>query len=493
MRRMLRYFRWLLALGILAAVILAAVGWYHTANFASRQIDVEPIQPIEIDEAAAVERLSRALTFQTVSHQDPSQLDPSAFLDLHAHLEESFPLVHERLEREIIADYSLLYTWPGNSEGSRPILLMSHLDVVPVEPGTESHWEQPPFGGKTAGGYIWGRGALDDKSGVLGILEAVEHLLAQGFEPNRAIYFAFGHDEEVGGSGNIQTALALRGRGVRLEYVLDEGSAIVDGVIDGVSQPVALVSLAEKGYTSIELTVRHEGGHSSMPPAQTAVGIIAAAVHKLETNPFPAQLREPASLMLDFLGPEMPALQRVAIANRWVTAPAIAWNFATNPTTNASVRTTTAATIIGGGIKENVLPTRARAVVNFRILPGDTMDGVLARVKRVIADERVQADHVNSLSSEPSRVSSIDSPAFETIHRTIREVFPEVLVSPALTVGATDSRHYEGIADDVYRFIPMRMKPDDLPRFHGTNERLGTGNYAEIIRFYVRLLQNSAG
>lgn len=493
MRRFLKGLKWVILAAAVTIISLGGVLWYHTAQFTSRQIQVEPIEAIEIDESAAADRLSRALTFETISHQDPAQFDAEAFEDLHAFLEASYPAVHERLEHEKVADYSLLYHWPGSDESARPILLMSHLDVVPVEPGTEPDWVHPPFSGEISEGFIWGRGTLDDKGGVLGILEAVEYLIGQGFEPTRPIYLAFGHDEEIGGAGNAQIALLLRGRGVRFEYVLDEGSAIVDGVIDGVTQPVALVSLAEKGYTSVELTVEHQGGHSSMPPPQTAVGIIAAAVHKLETHPFSAELREPASLMLDYLGPEMPPTQRVALANRWLTAPAVAWKFAANPTTNASVRTTTAATIIGGGIKDNVLPTKARAVVNFRILPGDSVDGVLEHVQRVVDDKRVHVSHDSGQSSEPSRVSSIESPAFETLHRTIREVFPDVLVSPALTVGATDSRHYEGIADDVYRFIPMRMYPDDLSRFHGTNERIGIDNYAEIIRFYVQLLRNSAG
>lgn len=492
MRRIGKALKWIVILLILAAVGLAIPVGIKTANFKSRQIDVVPAEVIEVDEQVVADRLAKALAIQTISHQTAAQIDGDAFRAMHAYLEESFPKTHQQLKREVVADYSLLYKWEGTDPARKPILLMSHLDVVPVEPGTEGNWEHPPFGGEIAEGYVWGRGAIDNKSGVLAIMEAIEHLVGAGFQPATTIYLAFGHDEEIGGTGNIAISVLLRGRGVQLEYVLDEGSAVLEGIVAAVEKPVASINLAEKGYATVELTTKQDGGHSSMPPAQSAVGVISDAVRKLEQNPFPATLREPGSVMFDYLGPEMPFAQKTLMANRWLTAPLLTRILAGTPSTNAMLRTTTAVTMISGGIKENVLPTSARAVVNFRLLPGDSVQDVVNHVRRAINDPRVEATCIEQMSSEASRVSSVDSRAFETIHRTVREVFPETVVAPGLTLGATDSRHYEGIADDVYRFIPMRMRPDDLKRFHGTNERIGVANHAEMIRFYVQLIKNSA-
>jgi carboxypeptidase PM20D1 len=368
------------------------------------------------------------------------------------------------------------------------------MDVVPVEPKTESGWVHPPFSGDVADGFIWGRGTLDDKSSVMAVLEAVELRLKQGFQPRQTVFLAFGHDEEIGGhAGAGRIAAALKSRSIHLEYALDEGLAVTRAIVPGLEAPAALVGIAEKGFASVELSAEVTGGHSSMPPPSTAVGIVAAAVHSLEEHPMPASLNGPAALLFDRLGPEMPLVAKLAIANRWLFGGILIGKLTSGEATNALVRTTAAATIIEGGVKDNVLPARARAVVNFRIKPGDSIDRVLAHVTRTIADPRVSIKLLDPTAARSaSPVSSTKSESFITIERTIRQVLPGTLVAPSLVLAATDARNYEEIADDVYRFLPYELGPDDTSRIHGANERIAVESYRNCVRFYAQLLSNEA-
>ena len=334
----------LLVLVVVATVVL------KTARFTSRQLTVRPVEPLSLDEAGAIVRFSRSLQFPTVSTPEPEAWDPAAFLGLHGYLQEAFPRVHAALQREFIADYSLLFRWKGSDPTLQPILLMSHIDVVPVERESEHEWSHGPFSGAVADGFVWGRGALDIKCGAVGILEAVETLLAERFQPARDVYIALGHDEEVGGrDGNALIAATLEERGVRLQYVLDEGGVLAHGMIPGIAVPVAFVPIAEKGYLGVTLTAEAAGGHSSMPPSPTAIGSLASAIQRLESRPFPAELSGAVGAMLDYLGPEMGGVQKLAIANRWLFGGLIERQFAGSPSLNALMRTTIAPTMIEGG------------------------------------------------------------------------------------------------------------------------------------------------
>jgi carboxypeptidase PM20D1 len=460
----------------------------------SRQIEVPPAETLEVDEQAAAARFAETLKFRTISYQDPRDFDGAPFRGLHAYLERTYPRVHRTLDREVVADYSLLYRWQGGDRSLEPILLMSHLDVVPVEPDTEESWTHPPFGGVVADGYVWGRGALDNKASTTAPLEAIEALLAGGFAPRRTIYLAFGHDEEIGGGqGAVAIVALLEERGVRLAYTVDEGMAIVEGLAPGVEAPTAIVGLAEKGSVSLRLTARGEGGHSSAPPAETTVGTLARAVAALEASPMPARLDGASGAMFDFLAAEMDFGPRLLVANRWLTEGLIVGRMEQSAASNAMLRTTTAPTIIQGGVKSNVLPSAAHAIVNFRILPGDTIESVLAHAREVVDDPAVTIERSGLASANPSPVSAADGEGFEAVSRSVREVFPGVLVAPGLVFAGTDTRHYLGIAENGYRFIPWRLRPGDLGRIHGTNERIGVANYADIIRYYGQLIRNGGG
>ncbi len=476
---------------IAAVAVLLVIIVIRTLLFTSKQVHVEPVTDIALD-PEAVQRLSKALQFKTISYQDSQKMDKKEFLGLHNYLEKAFPEVHKTLTKESMSEYSLLYTWKGRSETLKPILLMSHLDVVPVEPGTEKDWVYPAFSGEIKDGYIWGRGSMDIKEGVLSILEAVEHLLKEGFEPERTIYLAFGHDEEVGGLTGAKTIAALlKSRGILLEYVLDEGGAITKGLVPGITGPVALVGVAEKGYISLALTVESEGGHSSMPPKNTAVGILGKAVAALEENKFSGRIQGVVKKMFEYTGPEMSFTKKMIFANLWLFSPLVKHQLAQTPKTDALLRTTTAPTIVKGGTKENVLPTKVEAVVNFRILPGETIETVKDHVKTVINDPRVVVTPLKQVWN-PSPVSDLASESYAQLQKTLRQVFPDTVVAPYLVTGATDSRHYLVLTDNVFKIVPIVATPEDLKRAHGTNERILVQDYEKCIKFFIQVIRNSA-
>ena len=449
-----------------------------------------PLPPRALDEAAIAQRLGGALAIPTISVAAGAAIDTDAFAALADYLAAQFPRVHASLRREVIGDGSLLYEWPGSDAQAAPVLLLAHLDVVPIEPGTETRWTQPPFSGAIADGHIWGRGALDDKTSAVAQLEAIEILLAAGYAPRRTVYLAYGHDEEIGGEhGASVMAAMLAQRGVRAEFLVDEGGAITQGVVAGLARPVASIMTAEKGYVSFRLTALGDGGHASIPPPQTAVGRLSRAMARVQDQPLPARLTPPVERMLLRLAPEMPLPNRLLIANRWLFEPLLLRTMAGVPVTNALVRTTTAPTMLSAGIKDNVLPTEAQGVINFRLLPGDDIATVEAHLRRVIDDPGIELSILDGFTSQASRVSSTDNAAFALLERTTREVFPQAVVTTGIVTGGTDARHYDAVADSRYNFLPVLLQREDLARVHGTDERISVAGYADAVRWYARLLE----
>jgi carboxypeptidase PM20D1 len=480
---------------LVALILVVAVVLARALRLPSRQPEVAAVAAEPLDSIALAEHLAGALRFRTISFQDSSQFDAREFAGLQRYLRETYPRLHAALSLEKVNGYGLLYRWAGSDSSLAPILLLAHQDVVPVEPGTEDRWSEPPFGGRISGGYVWGRGALDDKGSLMAVLEAVEHLVAAGAQPRRTVYIASGYDEEVGGArGAGHIAALLASRHVRPEFVLDEGGALATGIVPGVAAPVALVGVAEKGYVTVELVAHAAGGHSSMPPAPgaSAVGRLSAAIARLERHQLPRAIRGPTAAMLDYLAPELPFGPRLAIANRWLFGGLVARRFGASPQGNALLRTTTAPTVLQAGVKENVLPSTARALVNFRILPGDSVAGVVAHVRRVVDDARISVQPLPASQSNPSPVASPDSQGFRLLARTIRQVVPGTVVTPWLVVGGTDSRYYASLTPNVYRFVGIAIDRDDLKRIHGIDERVGVGAFATAVRVYLQLLRNGA-
>lgn len=483
----------ILLVTVVALLSLLGVIGVRTAMFPVKTI-TRPgpaLSPVP-DQNAALERFSKALQFQTVSNESAAA-DDAAFAALHAHLEASFPLVHSKLKREQFGKHALLFTWEGVSSAKPAVLLMAHQDVVPVEPGTEASWTHPPFSGARAEGFVWGRGAMDDKGALMAQLEAAEWLLREDFRPMRTIVFAFGDDEEVGGEhGAAELAKALEGRGQKFDFLLDEGHAITKGIVPGISGEVASIGIAERGVVNLELTADSPGGHGAMPPPQTAAGIIAAAVARVEANPLDTRITAPALAFFDAIGGRMPLPQRAVFANLWLFSPVLRSQLSHKPGTNAVVRTTIAATMLEGSVKANVLPQRARAVLNVRLLPGDTIASVTDHVKNAIADPRVKVTALGGLNHEASSVSSVDSRGYHAIESALIDTYPDAVIAPNLTVGATDAPHYAKLATDAYRHLPYVLGPEDLARLHGTNERLPEATYLKAIQFYRQVIRLSA-
>ncbi|KAL4645980.1 putative carboxypeptidase PM20D1 [Arapaima gigas] len=435
--------------------------------------------------------LKEAVQIPTVSFSEDEQ-NLTALEEFGHFLRRAFPTVFSspRVQHEVVSNYSHLFWVPGSDPTLEPYMLLAHIDVVPASE-TDS-WDAPPFSGKEIDEFIYGRGTIDDKQSVMGILQALEFLLERGYTPRRGFYIGLGHDEEIEGSnGAINIVKLLQSRGVRLAFVLDEGGGILDGVFNGLENPVAMISVTEKGKATVKLSVTSQPGHSSMPPTETSIGILAGAVTRLEKNPLP---------VLFGYGPERDTFEHLAhkfgfplkffMSNLWLFAPLLGRMMQSNPGTNAIVRTTTAVTMFNAGVKTNIIPPYAEAIVNLRIHPAQTLQEVLEFMSSTVDDERVKIELITGF--DPLPLSSFDDKAFgyQIIKKTLLDMFPQVSVAPGVCVGNTDSRHYTSLSKDIYRFAPTWFKPSDLKRFHGLNERISVKNYEEIVVFYFQLIQN---
>lgn len=463
----------------------------RTFQLGNTQIEPQANPQVTWDENGMIRRFSQAIQYQTISGDEGAELDSAAFNEFLTFLRVSFPRVHNTMDDTLFSNYTPLYYWQGTDPSLDPILLMGHYDVVPIDSTDIAGWTQPPFSGSVEDGYVWGRGAMDNKFTVMALLETAEYLIAEGYQPRRSIYFAFGHDEEIGGEEGARTVSRyLQDNDVFLQSVLDEGGAIIEGALP-VDRPVAMVGIAEKGYLSLELVARSAGGHSSRPTKDNAIAILSEAVLKLNNNQFSARIDGAVEQMFESIASEMPFGFKVVYSNRWLTDGIFRNRLLSDPSTAAMVRTTIAPTILRAGVKDNVLPNEARAVVNFRILPGDTFETVSEHVRSVIDDERITVQRYGEIQVLPSGISNVNSSGFETLQQAIMDVKRDVYVAPYLVFGATDSRHYSSVSDQIYRFAPMMVSTDDMSRMHGTNERVSVDSYLDSIRFYSHYIRMS--
>jgi carboxypeptidase PM20D1 len=443
-----------------------------------------------IDESKAMDRFSEAIQYKTVSLEDTSNIDYQPYENFIDFLEEAYPGVHQELDKNRIGDYSLLYKWEGSDPNLKPAMFIGHYDVVPTKTGADTLWQHKPFSGAIGDDFLWGRGTLDDKSGILSIVEAVEYLSEQDFQPDRTLYIGLHHDEEVGGvRGAKKISEYLEDQGVELAYLVDEGLPIAEEIIDNVDVPLAMIGVASKGSVNIELTYNQDGGHSSMPPRSTVIGTLSNAVNRIERRPMSASYRGLIVETFDPLIPYMTYTQRLAFNNTWLFRRIIKNKLSKNAATNAALRTTAAKTIFEAGFKENVLPVEGKVIINFRIHPNDTVDDVVKYVRDRINNDDI---HIRVLdrARNPSQVSSTKAQPYKMLKQTIEESFGKVLVSPALFIAASDARHFHNLTSNIYRFRPIRARHEDRPRVHGTDERIGVENYIEMIRFQIRLIEN---
>lgn len=474
-----------IAAGIVA---VATVGnAVHAAVFKPKK----QVTPILGNEKVNTERyrknLSKAIQIKTISHTNPEDTDWGEFEKFHAFLDETYPLIAQKLTKEVVPPANLIYKWAGKNPDLDGVALCAHQDVVPVTSGTEDDWEHPAFDGVDDGEFIWGRGALDMKNHLICVMEAVETLLEEGFEPERDVYLLFGDNEEIVASGeNGATAImnVLKSRGVHLDAILDEGGAMlpvdVKGVLPG--KYLAGIGIAEKGYADIEITINAKGGHSSQPPKHTALGQMADVIKDLENNQFKASFNDSMKSLLDSIARNTTYPIRLITCNLPVLRPLLLEVFKLIPPAACMVRTTTGVTMASGSPAANVLPQKASIIVNFRAMPGTSTEDILKHIRKVVKNKNIELKVLKC--KEASRFSPTDSRAFGIISRLARGIEPNAIVAPFLVMGGTDACYYEPICENIYRYAPFKASTSLLLCTHGTNERIPVSTMGDALKFF---------
>lgn len=466
-------------LGLFLAVILV-----RAACFRPKKQAIPKPQPVRFDADAAVAALQKLVQCKTVSNPEPALENDAEFERLISLLPSLYPRVYDVCSIRRLPDRGLLFRWPGKHDDA-PSVMMAHYDVVPVD---EEKWEKPPFAGIIEDGVLWGRGTLDTKATFNGILSAANALIAQGFQPENDIYFAFSGGEEVNGPGAKNIVGYFIEHGIQPALVLDEGGAVVENVFPGVKLPCGLVGIAEKGMMNVEFKVLSQGGHASAPLPKTPVTILADACKNVQRHPFKMHINKPAAEMFDTLGRYSTFLYKILFANLWCFGWVIDLLGKTGGgEMNALVRTTSAFTQMDGSAAPNVLPTEAKLVSNMRLNPADSVPSAVAHLKKAVNDNAVEITVLDSF--EPSRISQTNCPAWDAVAATVLETWPGCIVSPYLMVQCSDSRHYGRISDHVYRFCAMDMTAEERRTIHGNNERIRLGSIAKTVEFYIRLMK----
>ncbi len=469
------------ALAAGAGVILARAALYRPGPELRADSD-----EVSVDYDHVVESLREMIRCKTVSSADPANEDAAEFDKFRAYLKERYPTLAEKCSPERIGRCGVLYTWRGKSS-DRPTVLMAHYDVVPAD---GEGWDEPPFEGVLREGIIWGRGALDTKVTLCAIMEAAEQLINEGFVPENDIYLAFSGEEEPAGPSAGDIVTALEERGVHPALVLDEGGAVVTGAFPGVMAPCALVGTAEKGQLRLSLEAESKGGHASSPPPQTIVGELAEAVCEVDACPAPFTMTPPVEQMLDTLGRHASFPMRIVLANLNIFRPVLDMVCqSSGGELNALMRTTCAATQMSGSPENNVLPAKASVGFNLRIINGETCDEAEERVREAVMDPDITVRRV--YAAEPSAYSETEGEAWDRLTGVIKRTWPKAIVSPYLMLAASDSRHYDRISRNVYRFCPLELSKEERGTIHGVNERIPTWKAVKCAEFYVRLIRES--
>lgn len=482
-----------IVLGILAVLILITA--IRAVFFKSENVKAEAFEEELVHSERAQENLSRAIKIKTISNEDDSKTDWSEFERFHSFLKESFPLIHKNLEIDNVSKASLLFYWRGTDESLEPIAFLAHQDVVPVASGTEADWVHPAFDGYNDGEFIWGRGALDMKNHLICLMESVETLLEEGYQPKRGVYLCLGHNEEIVAghdNGAHEIAELLEKRGVRLDSVIDEGGAMLSAKVKGILDAnLTGIGVAEKGYADFKVTVKSKGGHSSQPPKHTALGKLSKKVANLENHQFKAKIMPFVYNLFNDIGKRTTYIGRFVFCNLWLLKPLLLKIMTKIPPAASLVRTTTAVTMASGSPAANVLPQNASVTINFRMMPGESIEDVRRHIEKYMGGEDVEIEFVKG--KEPSLISPTDTRAFDTLRRLSVSLDEKNIVAPYLVMGGTDAYNYENVCSNIYRFAPFTVDTELLLTTHSTNERIPVEQLTQGITFFKRYIKIMSG
>ena len=478
----------LAALGAAAAAVPV-----KAALFKPEKVEVPPMEDEKVDLNRFRKNLSDAIKFKTIADKEAANTDWAVFDAFHDFLKERYPLMHEKLELTVIARGSLVFRWKGTRSDLDPIALLSHQDIVPISEGTLDDWKHDPFEGVDDGEFIWGRGALDMKNHLIGVLESVETLLSEGFVPERDVYILLGHNEEVmcATSENGATCICnyLKEKGVHLDAIIDEGGAILPVEVKGViNKHLAGIGVAEKGYADVEVAVTAKGGHSSQAPNHTAIGHLADVIKDIENHQFKAKMSPMMRELFDKIGRNCTYPARLVTCNLKLLEPALTKAMSFIPPAASMLRTTFGVTMASGSPQANVLPQRASVTVNFRIFPGQTVDDVLEHLHKVIKNKKVEINLLPGWKN-PSAVSPTDTRSFKVIEKICHSMDDKAVVAPYLVMGGTDACHYQAVCENIYRYSPFLVSTSLLLTTHGTNERIPVSVMEDAVKFFKRYIR----
>lgn len=470
-----------------AIVLFIAFLLIRAALTVPKKRAIEQKTEIEFDESVIAERISGAVKIPTVTVQG-DVTDYAPFLQYHEYLEKTFPNVFSHAEKTIVNGYSLILKINGTDESLLPACFLSHQDVVPAP---AKGWEVEPFSGEIKDGFVWGRGSLDMKWHKIALLSALDKLLEKGELPKRGIYCCFGHDEEITGKDGAKNVAAyLLEKGVRFEYLLDEGGSVIDGSILGCKAPIAAIGVCEKGYVDYVLTSERDGGHASNPKRKSAVTDVAQAVFDLSHLPMKTKLTAPVKKMFKNVSPYMSYPFRILFANADVLAPLLKFILSrVNPVTNAALRTTFGFTQLQGSDAPNVIPGTATAVVNVRINIGQTQKEVKQYIQKAVG-KNISVTELNP-GYDPTPISNMDNDSYRKLEQTVREMWGDVPVTPFPFIAATDAKHYVKLCDSIYRFGPIEMTMEDDKLIHATNERVSIKGATKGAQFFKNFIEKT--
>lgn len=478
----------LYALSILVAVgliVFLAVILIRALAFKPKAQPKADPTPVDFDKNAAVDSLRELVKCKTVSYMDPALEDDAEFEKLISKLPALYPHVFKTCEFTRLPDRGLLFRWKGKTEGA-PAVMMAHYDVVPVD---ESGWDKPAFDGVITDGCLWGRGTLDTKGTMNGILFSANTLISQGFTPDNDIYFAFSGGEEVNGMGAVRIVDYFEQKGIEPAFVLDEGGAVVENVFPGVKAPCGLIGIAEKGMMNVRYTAKSKGGHASAPKPNAPVDRLSRACTRVVTHPRKIALTPPAALMFDTLGRYSTFVYKIIFSNIRLFLPVLSLiTKKSGGELNALLRTTVAFTQMQGSAAPNVIPPEASLVSNIRLNPADNMDAMLAYLNKTVDDESIVIEVMGGMN--PSRISTTDCEGWDLVASAVASTWKGCIVSPYLMVQCSDSRHYGRISDKVYRFSAMDLTSEERATIHGHNERVRLEVIERTVEFYIRLMKS---